>query len=249
LKGSGIKVHFSTKTTVMKVFKNMPVLIFSLLVVLLSNACRDAIPSPDYYFPLPELNRAYVYHYIAESEGFPDEFWHIKRTQTRQLRICIYDELRGWNQCSYEYLAPSGIIQDSVLIFDREGGVNKVEIVHGNLYPNEKLNPKMVYLQYLRWYNDPDSITYTEVIRNRRIDLSSDKSENEMVFQLLESIEDFQEGYWSLEAEGIEVFRNDLGLIYFTKKIGGEIERTYNFDGKLSVESFEKMIGHAVPEF
>lgn len=223
---------------------------FTLLVLgcFLIYACHSSNPAPDYYFPLPQQGNAYVYHYHAETEGFPDEFWLIKRTTDRQLRICIFDDFRGWNQCSYEYLAASGVIQDSILLFDRDGKVNRVEIEYGNLYPREKLDTDMVYLQHLRWYNDPDSITYTEVIRNRRIVYNSGQSENELTFSLLESIEDFQEGYLSIEAEGKEVFKKGKGLIYFTKEIG-EVHRTYTFKEELSVENFEKRIGQKVPEF
>ncbi|TVQ44501.1 MAG: hypothetical protein EA362_09800 [Saprospirales bacterium] len=212
------------------------------------NACHPSNPAPDYYFPLPELGNAYVYHYYAETEGFPNEYWLIKRIGDRQLRICIYDDFRGWNQCSYEYLAASGVIQDSVLLFDRDGMVNRVEVEYGNLYPREKLDTNMVFLQYLRWYNDPDSITFTEVIRNRRIIQTSVAGENELTFHLLESIEDFQEGYLSIEAEGREVFKKGKGLMFFTKEIG-EVSRTYTFKEELSVENFEKRIGQKIPEF
>ena len=219
------------------------------VLFLLFSACQSSSVAPDYYFPLPGIGEAYVYQYTSETKGFPDEYWHIGRTGSRQLRICIYDEFRGWNQCSFEYLAPSGVLQDSILLFSKEGKVNRVEIVYGNLYPREAPESEQVFLQYLRWYNDPDSITYTEVIRNRRLYISSEISENELAFQLLESIEDFQEGYLAIEAHGKEIFRRGVGLVYFTKELGGEVSRTYNFAGEISVEDLERKIGSEIPEF
>ena len=220
----------------------------ALLLILLFQGCGDQHTPPDYYFPKPPPGEAYVYHYTSLTEGFPDEYWRVDHWSENRLRICIFDSARGWIQCSYEYLSSTGVVQDKLLIFPGRGQTTSVDIQHGNLYPSEASDYNQVYLQYLRWYTSPDSLTFTEIIRNRRFD-PTQSTEDEVVFELREKIEDFQEGYLEMESRGIEVFETGLGLRYFEKEITPEIVRKYTFSERFSVEDFNNRVNpEPVPE-
>nr|MBS0038084.1 hypothetical protein [Saprospiraceae bacterium] len=203
------------------------------------NSCGPTEAPPFYYFPPPDTDEGYVYQYESLTDGFPDEYWHISKGAPNQLKICVFDELRGWGQCSFEYMTSTGMLQDSLWIFTDQNQPQFVEILHGNLYPSKPLDSKQVYLQYLRWYSSPDSLTFTEIIRNRRYQ-PLESSKKQVVFQVLEVIEDFQEGYLQMEMKGKEVFEPGLGLVYFEKEITEEVSRKYTFSGRISVEDFRR---------
>lgn len=219
-----------------------------LIVVLMSfSSCEKTQSLPDYYFPDPGEGKGYVYHFKSVDGDLPDEFWHIRRGSKNELVICIMDEYRGWRQCSYEYIATNGILQENLLVFNDSLGNMEIEVVHGNLYPREPSDPERVYIQYLRWYTSPDSSTYTQIIRNRRYTPHSTKAtrlgDRFVLFEIKESLEDYQEGYLELDAKGLEVFEQGVGLVYFEREHSGQFSQRFSFETKMTVDEFNKYTG------
>jgi|GEM_PF-3553917 len=211
---------------------------------------REKIKGPKYYFPFPENATGYVYQYVSLDGQQPDEFWHISKIGNRKMRICIMDEFRGWRQCSYEYIASNGIIQEDLWIVDDSLGYMDVEVVHGNLYPLDPIDKTHVYIQSLRWYTSRDSSTYMQVIRNRRFTPQSTKAtdlgDRFVLFEVMEMVEDFQEGYLEIPVQGLEVFEKGRGLVHYEKEFGGQFGHQFTFEEKLTVREFEELTGASI---
>lgn len=210
-------------------------------------SCQDPVTPPDFYFPMPEKDEGYIYHYQSGSDLFPDEYWHIQAYGRGGLKICVLDVERGWRQCSFEMIVENGVLQDSLVIISDSLGTFNAEVLHGNLYPENPIDQTHVYLQYIKWYTTKDSSSFVELIRNRRYTPHSTRATNLgskfVLFELNEMVEDFQEGYIEIPVSGLEVFEKGVGLVYFEKEITSDLVRKYTLNGEMTVEQFKQSTG------
>ncbi len=205
-----------------------------------------------FYYPLEELKTPMVYEYRAiNNDSLGAEYWYF---ETHETDTATYFTGNHFNrnfevsQFSSEEVVQNGTIQRDYVLFtyDSLGQQFQVpaEIEFGNTFPFEVKDSNSIFLQKLKWTFSENPLIMTTLIRNRRYIGESKYTYKGKIydcieFQLKELIDDFNNGYFEKEYEGVERYAKGMGLVYY-KKIIDDIILEYELVGVYPMETLEQ---------
>ena len=206
----------------------------------------------EYYYPIESLKQAMVYEYQAiNNDTLGAEYWYFK---THETDTATYFTGNNFNrnfevgQFSSEEVVKNGTIQKDYVLFtyDSLGQQFQIpaEIEYASTFPFEVEDSNSIFLQKLKWTFNENPLITTTLVRNRRY-----KGEGKYTFKgkiyecvefgLLELIDDFNNGHFEKEYEGMELYAKGIGLVYY-KKIIDELKLEYELVDIYPMDTFEQ---------
>lgn len=208
----------------------------------------------DYYFPLKKLTDGLVYEYqpIVQDSLSP-AFWY--------YRSFIQDDGIYLTGTYYEYdliplqlvreeLVSNGMLLEDLFLYlpDSTGRQQRIaaEVLAGNAFPFTVSDSSGVFLYKVRFDLSNEMGNTTTLIKNRRY-LGETTYEfqgkvyDAVRFEVRELIEDrsLTEGSIEPQFSGEEIYARDLGLVYYSKDLGGETI-AYQLVDRYSMEQLEQ---------
>ena len=210
---------------------------FSLLTVLFF-ACKGSDGKRDirdFYYPIRQLEEGLVYEYRAVgNDSLPPVYWYYRSFIEEDgifLTGTYYEYDLIPRQFVKEEMVSNGMLQNelSLLIPDSTGKQDRLqtEILAGNVFPFKVSESGGIFL-YKTSFSLPDQPDVTTtLIKNRRYvgDTSyifKDKKRACIAFEVKELVEidDQKAGGIEPQWEGKEIYAENIGLIFYEKKLG-----------------------------
>ncbi len=225
-----------------KLFSNKKVLqkhtfrlLWFLWIMVFQFACmtKDGkINIQEYYYPIESLKQAMVYEYQAiNNDTIGAEYWYFK---THETDTATYFTGNNFNrnfeigQFSSEEVIKNGTIQKDYVLFtyDSLGQQFQIpaEIEYANTFPFEVEDSNSIFLQKFIWTFSENPLISTTLVRNRRYKGKTKYTFKGKIYEcvefgLLELIDDFNNGHFEKEYEGMELYAKGIGLVYYKKII------------------------------
>ena len=259
--------HNSVKMT----FKLTSFLTFSLffLFLLAFLACdNDSRYIEPYYFPINELKDGLVYEYghpqFDSVAPFYNYFRIIKKKDTTSKRSkpltylvgMRYNHLFQPEQLSVEERISNGMLLTEGILYQTDSTGKQVsmpmEIEVGSAFPF-KISKDGVFVYNIKWSEVDDPKKFTRLIRNRSFggDTSytfQGKIYDAIQLNLKEKVETFDEGFVEHDFNGIEIYAEDIGLVYYRKNVTPELIIEYELKDTYPMSVLEEKFGKSSNE-
>ena len=188
---------------------------------------------------------------MAEPSFF--EYWFFQGIEQDGQKYLIginYNEVGEQQQMNIERILPSGIVLDSLFIFNKINA-DSIQVVEANIesnvvFPFYPEDSSFVYLKHISWFENPQK--KINIIQNRRflgtekITIQSGTFETAL-FGLYEAFETDSIGVLALRSSGFEWYAKNLGLVRQEKQIDGFPVRKLEFTRSMTWDSFKNSIG------
>jgi hypothetical protein len=247
----------------MSFMKLLPIHRFVFLVLVLSFfACqseKEVRNIKAFYFPIEDLENGMVYEYHpVDNDSFPIEYWYYRTQQTDTATYLIanyYDQQFIVRQFSTEEVVENGTLLNSYFLyeFDSDGlqFQKPAEILSPSAFPFEVRDSGGVFLLKLKWVHQQDPPIYTTLIRNRKYAGSTqytyqDKAYDAVAFELVELVDDFNDGHWERQYNGKEIYAKGLGLVYYKKEIEKDFILEYALKDTFSMKELERRFKNTI---
>ena len=217
-------------------------LLFAILPLLIY-ACQ---PDPDYldleayYFPYKTLEEGMVYEYeSATGDSLDTEYWFYKSVKDDEgwhLVGNFYDHnLQVRQLYRIDLYESGGLIADYfIYVSDSTGKQMRyaADIGSPNAFPFQLKDSTSVLVSELTWTFNEAPLHRTSIVRNRqyngRVQFKFKGETYEAVkFENKEMLDDDNEGHLETVYNGLEVYAKGLGLVYYHKEIGDQMDLQY----------------------
>lgn len=251
----GLCVYFCKKLKSVVMYK----IFFFLLILSGIVACTPPQPAlldiESFYFPVADLDPGRVYEYeTADDPRNPPFYYYYRNVRSGgvlYLTGTYYDYNFTPIQFVREEVKDNGMILSDFYFYHTDTLTQKqsqvpVEIVANNVFPftADEQNPG-VLLFTVKW-NDPE-VEGTEftLIRNRQFAgnttyVYQGKEYDAVKFYVRELIDNYNEGHLETEYDGLEIYAEGLGLVYFEKNISEEFQIKYKLKDTYAMEVLEE---------
>lgn len=210
----------------------------------------------DYYFPVDDMEEGYVYLYdVYEGLPYTKDVWFYKKVEDEEegkvfLSAQQYDA--GFNvvQFQLQSITASGALLDQNVFYstseDGRAVPNESRIEEDNHFPFLVKDSLGVFLSSLVFWDIRDSTEIT-LVRNRRflrdtvVDLWGSNTPA-IVMGVREAYDYNKEGVLTVESNGIEIYANNIGLIYSRKMIQDSFEVSFGLDTFYYMDNFLEAI-------
>ena len=217
----------------------------------------------DYYFPLKQLEDGLVYEY---QPVYPDSltpaYWYY-RSFIQEDGVFLTGTYYEYDlipmQLVREELIANGMLVHDVFLYDEvrdsTGLQNRtsVEVLQGSAFPFEVSDSSGVFLYKIRWEPPQDSGAVITLVKNRRFvkDTLVEVSGNSMdavIFDVRELLSYDKEGVFEQEYGGREIYAKGVGLVYYDKKIGGNMAFSYALNRRYPMKELEQQYEQKIQE-
>ncbi len=238
-------------------------LIYTICVLLLLTACgnsEEKLNIREFYFPLETLKEPLVYEYSpVGNDSLGIDYWYFKTHETDTATYFTGNNInRNFEvvQFSSEEVVHNGTIQKDYVLFSYDSLGQRfeipAEIEHGNTFPFEVKDTNSIFLQKLKWTFSEAPLITTTLIRNRRYNGESKyvyegKEYDCVEFRLKELIDDYNNGHFEKEYDGMELYARGLGLVYY-KKVIDHLTLEYELTGVYPMEQLEQKFKASLEE-
>lgn len=234
---------------------NMKNIILSICVLLLSIGCQESEEKGEYeqfYFPYESLEDGLIYEYESTRDTAGVEYWFYKSLKDDQgwhLTGTYYDAYFQIRQFFREEIYSNGSVMVDYFLYqpDSLGEVTRFDanIKAANGFPFALKDTNSVLLFDLEWTLNEEPLHKISLTRNRQYREKTTfafqgRREPAVVFDLRERVDDEQEGHLETEYTGMEVYAKGIGLVYYRKEIGEELQLEYQLKDVYSMLEFEK---------
>jgi len=209
----------------------------------------------DFYYPMENLKDGMVYEYRGvNNDSLPEEYWYFRTLETDTATYFIgeyIDHFFNIRQLSSEEVVSNGTLIHDYILFevDSAGFANNLpaEIIVPNAFPFKVTDSTGVFLTELKWIYQKEPEISTTLVRNRRYkgDATYPYQGVERAcikFDLIELVDNFEEGHFQAEFRGTELYAKGIGLIYYKKDIGDELHLEYELKEMYSMEKLEEKL-------
>lgn len=239
--------------------KNTLILLAAQVMILSFYGCNNEDPNDlhAYYFPYESYKNGVVLEYrpdkIAE---LGNEYWYMKSftDSGRQYLITqIFDDQLRFQQYILEEYVSNGILARELRMLRRTDDTSAmllIDIEQNGVFPLTFKDSLTRYIYEISWQDPIDSLEY-QLIRNRRLTHREDrmflgKLRPAWHTEILEELKTTSEGSTLSSWSGEEWYAKDIGLVYFSKQITAQFERSYYLHKIHAWEDFEERIGPAL---
>ena len=238
-------------------FLPRPLFIFAIsALTLIFYSCENPDPNDlhDYYFPYESYSNGIVLEFRPDKiPQLGNEYWYVKSftDSGRQFLLTqIFDDKLRFQQYIREEYVSNGVLVRELRMLRRtadSSAILNIDINQNGVFPLYFKDSLTRYIYDISWYDPADSLDY-RLIRNRRI---THREERMFLGKLrpswhastIEELETTGEGSTVSSWKGEEWYAKDIGLVYFSKQITPEFERSYYLYKIHAWEDFEEEIG------
>jgi hypothetical protein len=235
--------------------------LFCLSSILMA-ACANEKDISEYYFPIKALKqegKVYEYHFVGRPEVMPEYWYHQtlspdpKASDKRgdYFTSTLYDINLDIQQIVSEEVVSNGMLLDELFLFfkDSTGRTEKVTptVVLRNVYPFEYQDTITKY-HYKIYYQDPFK-TYEKnyLTRSRRYKGKTQyaykgKNYDCIEFEVIDKIDNEQEGHLETYIYGKEIYAKGIGLIYYKKGLNKQLALEYELADIYPMSELEKKL-------
>jgi hypothetical protein len=220
----------------------------TLLVILLTGSffclsCGNSNDITTYYFPVKALENGKVYEYKSLNEpNLAHDYWYYqtlkadpKASEKRGQFFTgtHYDGRFQITQIISEEVVSNGMLLDDTYIFQYDSLENQTRIkpvvLSPSVYPFEIKKDGTIYLYSIKW-KDPKDSTHTTTVTKQRHYVGQatynfkGKTYDCVELEVKETIFDDKNGRWQFDYKTKELYAKGIGLIYYKKTLGKEIQ-------------------------
>lgn len=186
-----------------------------------------------YYLPLDSLEgggMVYSYRSLVDTT-LDQEVWQYIKTSEGLIRSINYDHRQQVVQRQYERIVPNGVLIDSLILVDYDSLgraiSHPVRVISPHRFPFEAHDSTQVWLTHLEWWQPGDSL-HIVLQRRRRFEGKTGwqwqgKSIPAVRFRTEDKLETEKDGWTTSEWTGEEVYAENVGLIYYKRKISDQL--------------------------
>ena len=241
-----------------------PMRLLSPSLALLLAACSSIGPAARYYYPIGELTEGLVYAY--ESVGplpAPDYYWYYRSVIGRDsttLAATYYDAGFEPRQFTNERIVPTGVLRRDLRLFtptDTTSVQTQAEVLAPAVFSFEAPDPDRLLVSAVRWREgapgsspeDPTSTRPTYTITHNRHYLRDTvvtvegARRDAQVWQVRELVEQDSAGVLALEARAVEIYAEDVGLVYRERAFGDGTLEAYRLAERFVMDTLVTRAG------
>jgi len=216
----------------------------------------------EFYFPIDDLFEGKVYEYQSVGSEYDPPFYWYYRTLNTGENIYFTGMYYDYNFTPFQFIreekVSNGMSLQDFYWYETDTLTNTqnkvdVNITSGNVFPFQVSNPPGVVVSSINWKLPEDTLTKMTFIRNRQFDkdtigLFQNREVEAIKMNVLELIDNEQEGHLEIEYPATEIYAKDIGLIYFEKNISPEHQMKYQLVDIYSMEEFVEKSGVKLTE-
>ncbi len=233
----------------------IPLLLLPVLLPLLFGCQNDGDRRDirDYYFPLKDLTEGLVYEYQpVHNDSLSPAYWY--------YRSLLFEDSVFLTGAYYEYellplqfvreeLVNNGMLLEEMFLYERDSTGKQiqipVDIEAGNVFPFYVRDSGGVFLYKVEWTSPLDPGAVTRVIKNRRFSGDTTytyqgEDYDAITFEVRELFEYDKEGVFEKQYDGIEIYAEDLGLVYYQKNISPGFTLAYALRDRYPMAELEE---------
>ena len=251
-------------------FKRPHLLTFSLFVlgILAFLACDDGSRYTEpYYYPINDLKDGLVYEYGHPQHDSVAPFYNylriVKKKDTTSKRSKPITYLVGMRynhffepeQLTVEERISNGMLLTESILYQTDSMGKQVsmpmEIEVGSAFPFEISKEGGVFVFNVKWHEDDDPEKFTRLIRNRSFGGDTTyqfqgKNYAAVQLNLKEKVETYDEGFVEHDFNGIEIYAEDIGLVYYRKNVTPDLIIEYELKDRYPMKILEEKFGKAI---
>ena len=229
-------------------------LIFTVFVAIVS--CSDTQSNDDirrFYFPLKELNDGLVYAYEPEGTlNLGAGYWFnrsfISDTSARLVTTHYNDELLPV-QINTELLASNGMLLESLRILELDSTGRNVsidaEIGDRNVFPFIPLSPTSIYETRIQFESILEANTRYFRLKQRQFlgdttFIFAGEEIPAIKVSIKEVIDQENDGTFTQEVTGMEIYAENMGLVYYEKDFGEGLNMQYRLVDTFPMDTLEQ---------
>lgn len=225
------------------------VLLLTFLTGICCSSCQKRTSLSDYYFPIEEWTSEHLYTYESLSEPkMVDEVWQYGVHNTGDqlyFKGQALDHNQVVTQIVMEQRTDLGMVTDSMVMYweDSNSVAQRIDVkvINRATFPFYE-NSKDTLLFKVKWTDPSNGLEYT--LDRQRV-LHGDTTLHIMgkdirakVFLLFEELETFfvDDGATQSSWSGLEIYGEQIGLVYYKKEISPTLIREYRLKSIRSVQ-------------
>lgn len=207
----------------------------------------------DYYFPLKDLEEGLVYEYEpVGNDSLAPNYWYYRSFIFKDsvfLTGTYYEYELLPLQFTREELVHNGMLLEEMYLYERDSTGEQlrvpVAVEAGNVFPFMVRDSGGVFLFKVSWSSPLDPGATVRVIKNRRFAGDTTyryrgAAYDAVTFEVRELFEYDQEGVLEQEYSGIEIYAEDLGLVYYRKDITPDFQLEYRLADRYPMKKLEE---------
>ncbi len=221
------------------------VLISGFLITSCQNISEDHHLKP-YFFPMDSLKSGQVYVYES-TDSLAPKYIRYRAVSNDTLLIERYNQRMKPEQIAYWNIVSNGARLHELFLYHEDSIQRervRATIERADVFPFRVRDSLDVILFKVHW-EDPleEGRSYT-VIKNRRFDdtlefLYNGKPIPAVRMNVMEAIDDHQEGTLEIQLKGWEVYAEGLGLVAWQKTYRDRVIQSYRLADRISPEKIE----------
>ncbi len=236
---------------------------FILLSLFFANCSQDQKRNiKEYYLPIAELSDGKVYEYHPlHNDSLPPFYWYF-RTMVRKgetiLTSTYYDHQFTVQQLSNEVVVKNGVILNDLFLYGTDTLTGKqiqnpVRVEWDNAFPFEVTDSTGAFLYKIYWTDLENPQQKIRLIRNKHfMGEASYKYKGQTIdcvrFLVKELLEIEEVGFQELKYTGTELYAKGIGLVYYNKKIDGQIVQEYELADRYDMQVLEERFRKSIEE-
>lgn len=216
----------------------------------------------EYYLPIAELSDGKVYEYHAlHNDSLPPFYWYFRTMEQKGetiLTSTYYDHQFTVQQLSNEVVVKNGVILNDLFLYGTDTLTGKqiqnpVRVEWDNAFPFEVTDSTGAFLYKIYWTDYENPQQKIRLIRNKHFmgeDSYTYKGEtvNCVRFLVKELLEIEEVGFQELKYTGTELYAKDIGLVYYNKKMDGQIVQEYELVDRYDMPVLEERFRRSMEE-
>ncbi len=218
-------------------------LFFLLLVICILHSCQSEKTTKNirnYYYPVAEFMDGKVYEFKAVNDSLAPFYWYFRTTISRGDTIITseyFDHNFIVQQLTNEEIVKNGVVLNDFYLYETDSITgqqkqNRVRVEVDNVYPFEVTDSTGLFLYKVFWrdYHQPNQ--KYRLIKNRHYmgeDTYTYKGQPLACVRFLnrELLEIEEVGFQEVTYNSVELYAQNIGLVYFRKEIEGNVVQEY----------------------
>lgn len=235
---------------------------FLITIAFWMTACKNEKDISHYYFPVKELKKegkVYEYKFVGRPEVMSEYWYHQTITadpkasnkEGEYFISTLYDINLDVQQIVNEEVVSNGMLLDELFLFfkDSTGKMEKVTptVVLRNVYPFEyqdtitKYHYKIYYQNPFKTY-EKNYLTRSRRYKGKTQHVYKGKTYECVEFEVVDKIDNEQEGHLETYVYGKEIYAKGIGLVYYRKGINKQLALEYELADIYTMSELEKKL-------
>lgn len=226
-----------------------------------TNVTQNTFYTKPYYYPVEKLRTGKVYEYsrMQDSAAYIDHYWHFQTIDSAGQTFLVgkrYNPFFEQDQYTREWVVQDGVVTTTYEMLIKDTTLQTTtryvnEVDQNIVFPfNASLDSNMAYRFTCKLTLPPDFVT-VRLVRDRQFSqplVYPYKGEEipAVAFSCtdLYDLEDREQGgYWEHKTASVEIYAQDMGLVYTEEKKGEEPSEVTRLTNIYTLQQFQTLQG------